>query len=65
MNSYYTSGRMLVKLSGAMGSLVLSGREMTRLSGFTVRVTDFLNVLDEVSEGKYKRTMVASEKGGR
>jgi ATP-binding cassette subfamily D (ALD) protein 3 len=36
---------------------------MTRLAGFTTRVTDFLTVLQEVSEGKYKRTMLSSSNG--
>ena len=36
---------------------------MTRLSGFTARVTEFLSVLDEVSQGKYKRTMMTGTDG--
>lgn len=55
---YYTYGRMLVKLAEAIGRLVLAGRELTRLAGFTARVTQLRDVLKELNEGKYQRTMV-------
>ncbi|RZC34269.1 ABC tran and/or AAA 23 domain containing protein [Asbolus verrucosus] len=50
---------MLVKLAEAIGRLVLAGRELTRLAGFTARVTQLRQVLDELNQGKYERTMVA------
>ncbi|XP_043463910.1 ATP-binding cassette sub-family D member 3 [Leptopilina heterotoma] len=56
---YYTYGRMLVKLAEAIGRLILAGRELTRLAGFTARVTEIKNVLGDLSLGKYERTMVA------
>ncbi|KAK3911791.1 ATP-binding cassette sub-family D member 3 [Frankliniella fusca] len=55
---YYTYGRMLVKLAEAIGRLVLAGREMSRLAGFTARVTELMGVLKDVNEGHYQRTMV-------
>ncbi|XP_044269776.1 ATP-binding cassette sub-family D member 3 [Tribolium madens] len=55
---YYTYGRMLVKLAEAIGRLVLAGRELTRLAGFTARVTQLRQVLDELNQGNYERTMV-------
>ncbi|XP_015600113.1 ATP-binding cassette sub-family D member 3 [Cephus cinctus] len=58
--SYYTYGRMLVKLAEAIGRLVLAGREMTRLAGFTARVTDLRRVLDDLNVGKYERTMIVN-----
>eukprot|EP00057_Strongylocentrotus_purpuratus_P025486 XP_011679960.1 PREDICTED: ATP-binding cassette sub-family D member 3-like isoform X2 [Strongylocentrotus purpuratus] len=33
MELYYLAGRMLVQLAQAIGRVVLSGREMTRLAG--------------------------------
>ncbi|GLV44493.1 ATP binding cassette subfamily D member 3 [Carabus blaptoides fortunei] len=57
--SYYTYGRMLVKLAEAIGRLVLAGREMTRLAGFTARVTQLREVLKDLNAGRYQRTMVA------
>ena len=59
---YYTYGRMLVKLAEAIGRLILAGREMTRLAGFTARVTEIRKVLNELNAGKYERTMVADFK---
>ena len=61
MEDYFNSGRMMLRLSEAMGRLVLSGRELTRLAGFTSRVTNFIQVLDDLNEGKYTRTMVGSK----
>lgn len=55
---YYTYGRMLVKLAEAIGRLVLAGRELTRLAGFTARVTQLRDVLKDLNAGEYQRTMV-------
>ncbi|XP_066994225.2 ATP-binding cassette sub-family D member 3 isoform X2 [Anabrus simplex] len=60
---YYTYGRMLVKLAEAIGRLVLAGREMTRLAGFTQRVTEIIKVLQDLNQGHYERTMVTDNKG--
>ncbi|CAK9818004.1 ATP-binding cassette sub-family D member 3 [Anthophora plagiata] len=60
--SYYTYGRMLVRLAEAIGRLVLAGREMTRLAGFTARVTEIRVVLDDLNAGKYERTMISDFK---
>lgn len=65
-NYYYTYGRMLVKLAEAIGRIVLAGREMTRLAGFTARVTELIKVLKDLNNGHYVRTMIdqkALEKG--
>ncbi|ETV92478.1 hypothetical protein, variant [Aphanomyces invadans] len=63
MQDYFRSGKMLMKLAEAMGRLVLSGRELTRLAGFTLRVTDMIQVLDDLHAGNYKRTMIQSSSG--
>ncbi|KAF5272211.1 hypothetical protein FQA39_LY01293 [Lamprigera yunnana] len=62
---YYTYGRMLLKLAEAIGRLVLAGRELTRLAGFTARVTQLRHVLSELNDGKYQRTMVAGSENLR
>lgn len=59
LEEYYRSGRMLVRLSQAIGRIVLAGREMTRLSGFTLRVTELMKVTEELNRGHYERTMVS------
>ncbi|XP_069161594.1 LOW QUALITY PROTEIN: ATP-binding cassette sub-family D member 3 [Procambarus clarkii] len=61
MQDYYKSGRMLVKLAEAIGRLVLAGRELTRLAGFTARVQELLTVLKDLNTGTYKRTMLESK----
>lgn len=60
LEDYYQSGRMLVKMAEAIGRVVLAGRELTRLAGFTLRISEFMSVLDDLSTGKYTRTMVNS-----
>ncbi|XP_051738214.1 ATP-binding cassette sub-family D member 3a isoform X2 [Ctenopharyngodon idella] len=63
LEDYYQSGRMLLRMSQALGRIVLAGREMTRLSGFTARITELMRVLKELNSGQYERTMVSqSEK---
>lgn len=58
MEDYYRSGRMLVKMAEAIGRLVLAGRELTRLAGYTSRVSELMTVLKDLSKGKYQRTMI-------
>ncbi|XP_048832776.1 ATP-binding cassette sub-family D member 3-like isoform X2 [Brienomyrus brachyistius] len=58
LEDYYQSGRMLLRMSQALGRIVLAGREMSRLSGFTARITELMKVLKELNAGKYERTMV-------
>ncbi|KAJ8376095.1 hypothetical protein SKAU_G00066750 [Synaphobranchus kaupii] len=65
LEDYYQSGRMLLRMSQALGRIVLAGREMTRLSGFTVRITELIKVLKELNSGKYERTMVSQQDGVR
>ncbi|XP_045160208.2 ATP-binding cassette sub-family D member 3-like isoform X2 [Mercenaria mercenaria] len=60
LEDYYKSGRMLVRMAEAIGRIVLAGREMTRLAGFTARITELIQVLDDLNRGKYQRTMVTS-----
>lgn len=45
----------MLNLSAALGRLVLSGRELARLSGFSSRVTGLIDVIDDVNRGVYKR----------
>ncbi|XP_071395411.1 ATP-binding cassette sub-family D member 3a isoform X3 [Centroberyx affinis] len=61
LEDYYQSGRMLLRMSQALGRIVLAGREMTRLSGFTARITELMKVLKDLNSGKYERTMVSQQ----
>lgn len=58
MMDYYRSGRMLVRLAQAIGRLVLAGRELTRLAGYTTRMSELSVVLRDLERGVYQRTMV-------
>ncbi|XP_064626457.1 ATP-binding cassette sub-family D member 3-like isoform X2 [Lineus longissimus] len=62
LEDYYKSGRMLVRMAEAIGRVVLAGREMTRLAGFTQRITELNRVLDDLNKGKYERTMVSDSR---
>lgn len=59
VQQYYSSGRQLLNLATAIGRLVLAGRDMTRLAGFTQRLTLLTAVLDDLKSGHYVRTQVA------
>lgn len=61
LEDYYRSGRMLVRLAQAIGRIVLAGRDLSRLAGFTARVTELMNVTDELNHGVYQRTMVQQQ----
>ncbi|XP_075903470.1 ATP-binding cassette sub-family D member 3a [Nelusetta ayraudi] len=61
LEEYYQSGRMLLRMSQALGRIVLAGREMTRLSGFTARITELMKVLKDLNAGRYQRTMVSQQ----
>eukprot|EP01087_Luapelamoeba_hula_P004424 TRINITY_DN1436_c0_g1_i1.p1 TRINITY_DN1436_c0_g1~~TRINITY_DN1436_c0_g1_i1.p1 ORF type:complete len:668 (-),score=128.73 TRINITY_DN1436_c0_g1_i1:83-2086(-) len=65
MEDYYRNGRMLMNLALAVGRLVLAGRELTRLAGYTARVTDLQTVLRDLNNGIYKRTMVSKSSVGQ
>ncbi|XP_008588124.1 PREDICTED: ATP-binding cassette sub-family D member 3 [Galeopterus variegatus] len=64
LEDYYQSGRMLLRMSQALGRIVLAGREMTRLAGFTARITELMQVLKDLNHGKYERTMVSQQERG-
>uniref|UniRef100_A0A8C2RSZ9 ATP-binding cassette sub-family D member 3 n=1 Tax=Capra hircus TaxID=9925 RepID=A0A8C2RSZ9_CAPHI len=65
LEDYYQSGRMLLRMSQALGRIVLAGREMTRLAGFTARITELMQVLKDLNQGKYERTMVSQQEKGK
>eukprot|EP01090_Pellita_catalonica_P005822 TRINITY_DN16046_c0_g1_i1.p1 TRINITY_DN16046_c0_g1~~TRINITY_DN16046_c0_g1_i1.p1 ORF type:complete len:695 (-),score=116.17 TRINITY_DN16046_c0_g1_i1:46-2130(-) len=63
MEDYYKSGRMLINMARAVGRIVLAGRELTKLAGYTARVTELTVVLNDLNNGVYKRTMIDHSKG--
>ena len=55
---YYENGRMMYKMAEATGRIVLAGREMARLAGFTDRVASLVDTLEQVSSGRFQRTFI-------
>uniref|UniRef100_A0A1X7SZF6 Uncharacterized protein n=1 Tax=Amphimedon queenslandica TaxID=400682 RepID=A0A1X7SZF6_AMPQE len=51
-------------MSEAIGRLVLAGRDMARLSGFTARIHQLTTVLRDLHKGQYVRTMVNTSDSG-
>ncbi|KAF9165294.1 ATP-binding cassette sub- D member 3 [Actinomortierella ambigua] len=58
VEDYSRNSGYLVNLSQAVGRLILAGRDLTRFAGFTSRVSELFDVLEDVNKGRYERTMV-------
>ncbi|CAG8840944.1 11661_t:CDS:2, partial [Racocetra persica] len=58
MEDYSRNSGYLVNLSQAVGRLILAGRDLTRFAGYTARVAELFDVLDDVNNGRYERTIV-------
>ncbi|KAI8339122.1 ABC transporter transmembrane region 2-domain-containing protein [Chlamydoabsidia padenii] len=63
MEDYSRNSSYLINLSQAVGRLILTGRDLTRFAGYTSRVAELFDVLSDVRDGKYKRTMVSDKEG--
>ncbi|CEG79548.1 Putative ATP-binding cassette, subfamily D (ALD), member 3 [Rhizopus microsporus] len=63
MEDYSRNSSYLINLSQAVGRLILTGRDLTRFAGYTSRVAELFDVLTDVRQGKYKRTMMSDEEG--
>jgi ATP-binding cassette, subfamily D (ALD), member 3 len=62
LQEYFTSARTLIALASSIGRLILAGREMNRLAGFTARVVELIDIMKDLGNKKYERTMIATEK---
>ncbi|KAI7903409.1 ABC transporter transmembrane region 2-domain-containing protein [Cokeromyces recurvatus] len=60
MEDYSRNSSYLINLSQAVGRLILTGRDLTRFAGYTSRVAELFDVLVDVNQGKYKRTMTST-----
>ncbi|KAG0265862.1 ATP-binding cassette sub- D member 3 [Actinomortierella ambigua] len=58
VEDYSRNSGYLVNLSQAVGRLILAVRDLTRFAGFTSRVSELFDVLEDVNKGRYERTMV-------
>ena len=65
MEDYSRNSNYLINLSQAIGRVILAGRDLTKFAGYTSRVADLFEVLEDVQHGKYERTMIATKEGER
>ncbi|KAI9304505.1 ABC transporter transmembrane region 2-domain-containing protein [Cunninghamella echinulata] len=61
MEDYSRNSSYLINLSQAVGRLILTGRDLTRFAGYTHRVAELFDVLSDVRDGKYTRSMVSND----
>ena len=61
IEDYSRNSSYLVKLSQAVGALMMEARHLSQFAGYTSRVADLFDVLEDVNRGRYQRTMVKSE----
>ncbi|CAL8131714.1 unnamed protein product [Orchesella dallaii] len=54
--TYYKSGRMLLNLALAMGRFILNTKDLTRLAGYTSRVSHLMEMLDQINEEEDARS---------
>jgi len=57
---YVSNRRLLIGLADAVGRILLSYKEITILSGYTSRVSDMLEVFEDVQQAHYKKTTITS-----
>lgn len=49
---YTRNSRLLLSLAGAIGRVVLAGKEVTKLTGYSQRVSRLQNVLDDLADAR-------------
>lgn len=64
MEDYSRNSSYLVNLSQAIGRVILAGRDLTRLSGYTYRVADFLGVLESIGNDEFSRSISIKNSDG-
>lgn len=55
MDTYYKSGRLMVKLAESLGRLLLAGREFSKLSAYSQRVTQLASAIEDNRKAKTSR----------
>ncbi|ORY24671.1 ABC transporter transmembrane region 2-domain-containing protein [Naematelia encephala] len=57
---FVTNRRLLLSSSDAFGRVMYSYKELAELAGYTSRVSDLLDTMDEVKAGHYQKRLVSS-----
>ncbi|GAA6006497.1 uncharacterized protein JCM10292_003794 [Rhodotorula paludigena] len=55
---FVTNRRLLLSASDAMGRLMSTYRDLSELSGYTARVSELLDTMDDVKAGRYQKKLV-------
>lgn len=58
--SFVTNRRLLLSSSDAFGRLMFSYKEISQLAGYTSRVSTLLDVIADISQGHFEKTLVSS-----
>ena len=58
--TFVTNRRLLLSTSDAFGRVMLSYKEMSELAGYTSRLTELMEVMDEINSGRAKKRLVTS-----
>ena len=58
--SFVTNRRMLLSSSDAFGRVMFSYKEITELAGYTSRVSALLDVMEDVTAGRFEKKLVSS-----
>ncbi|KAK4703645.1 hypothetical protein P7C70_g2569, partial [Phenoliferia sp. Uapishka_3] len=57
---FVTNRRLLLSASDALGRLMSTYRELSELSGYTQRVSELLDTMEDVKVGKFQKKLVSS-----
>ncbi|WFD00814.1 ATP-binding cassette long-chain fatty acid transporter pxa2 [Malassezia yamatoensis] len=57
---FVTNRRLLLSSSDAMGRIMYSYKELSELAGYTARLMELIEVMDDVENGKAKKSQVSS-----
>ncbi len=58
---FVTNRRLLLSSSDAFGRIMYSYKEITQLAGYTARVYNFIDVLNDVESGHYQKKLMTYE----
>ncbi|PKI83510.1 ATP-binding cassette long-chain fatty acid transporter pxa2 [Malassezia vespertilionis] len=58
---FVTNRRLLLSSSDAMGRIMYSYKELSELAGYTARLSELIEVMEEVEQGRSKKLTVSSQ----
>ncbi|GAA5936592.1 uncharacterized protein JCM15063_001932 [Sporobolomyces koalae] len=62
---FVTNRRLLLSASDALGRLMSTYRDLSELSGYTARVSELLDTMDDVKQGKFHKKLVGGSDSRR